>query len=176
MTTIPGSYRAVFRVYLRFAVIMIFVGLLTGVLFQESAKKTPFSEVLPAGLHMETVIHLALLHGHAFLIGVIIPLAITWMLYLGLMLGYAPVGEKSLKVGSWLYLPAAVVVVFLMIYKGYHFQLAVRHGNLNFQQIHESFFWGNHALRAAVYGLSHTAMAIGLGTIAVSFWQSMKKV
>jgi hypothetical protein len=173
--TIPGSYRAVFRIYLRYAVIMIFVGLITGVLFQESAKKTPFSEVLPPGLHMETVIHLALLHGHAFLIGVLIPLAVTWMLYLGLALGYAPVGERSLKIGSWLYLPASVVAVFLMIYKGYHFQLGVRQGNLDFQALNESLFMGNHALRAAVYGITHTAMAVGLGTIAVSFWRSMKK-
>lgn len=174
MSTIPGSYRNIFRVYLRFALIMILVGLITGVLFQESAKKTPFSATLPAGIHLETIINLALLHGHAFMIGVLIPLAMTWLLYLGVALGFPPISEKALKIGTWLYLPASVVVVLLMIYKGYHFQLGVRGGNLDFQALDAQFFMGNHALRAAVYGLSHTAMAFGLGTIAVSFWKSMK--
>ncbi|HEY9745629.1 MAG TPA: hypothetical protein V6C99_05380 [Oculatellaceae cyanobacterium] len=173
--TIPEHYRTVFRIYLRFAVIMLFMGLLTGILFQESAKKTPYSDILPAGVRLETVLYLALLHGHAFLIGVVIPLVTTWMLYLGLALGYAPVGRRPLVIGSWLYLPASVVVIALMIYKGYHFQLGVRNNNLDFRALHESLFFGNHALRAAVYGLTHTSMAVGLGTIAVSFWRSIKK-
>lgn len=173
--TIPSNYRAIFRVYLRFALVMLFVALLAGIMFQESAKKTPFSEALPAGVHLETIINLALVHGHAFLIGVLIPLAITWLLYLGLALGYAPLGEKSLKVGSWLYLPASVAVIALMLYKGYHIQLGVRNGNFDFEALNASLFMGIHPLRAAVYGLSHTAMAAGLGTIAVSFWRSMKK-
>jgi hypothetical protein len=172
---IPSNYRAIFRVYLRFAIVMIFVALLSGIMFQESSKKTPFSEVLPPGLHLEAIINLALIHGHAFLVGVLIPLAITWMLYLGLALGYQPIAEKPLKIGSWLYLPASVAVVMLMLYKGYHFQLGVRQGNLDFQALNESLFMGIHPLRAAVYGLSHTAMAAGLGTIVVSFWRSMKQ-
>lgn len=173
--TIPEHYRRMFQIFLRYAVIMIFVGLLTGVLFQESAKKTPYSALLPAGVHMETVIHLALLHGHSFLVGVLIPLSVSWMFYLGLALGFQPVGEKVIKVGTWLYLPASIVVVLLMIYKGYHYQMAVRHGIYDFATIHASYFMGNHALRASVYGLSHTAMAVGLGTLAVGFWRSMKK-
>ena len=172
----PITYRRTFPIYLRFAIVMIFVGLLTGILFQESAKKTPVSDILPPGLHLETVLHLALLHGHSFLIGVLIPLAITWMLSLGIWLGYPPIGDKSLKVGTWLYLPSAVVVILLMIYKGYHFQLGVRSGILNFQELNASLFMGNHALRAAIYGLAHSAMAVGLGTIAVSFWRTIKKI
>ena len=142
MIDIPSHYRSIFRLYLRFAVVMMFVALLTGILFQESAKKTPYSGFLPPGLHLETIWHLALLHGHVFLLGVLIPLGVTWMLYLGLALGYPPIGPKPLRAGAWHYLPAAAIVVALMVYKGYHFQLGVRHHNLDFQSLNASLFMG----------------------------------
>ncbi len=171
--TIPEHYKTFFRVYLRFAIVMIIVGLLIGISFQESAKKTPFSDTLPAGPHLEAIFNLAMVHGHAFLIGVLIPLAITWMLYLGAALGYRPLSEKTLKIGSWLYLPAAVGAVALMLYKGYHFQMGVRGGELDFAALNASYFGGSHLFRGLAYGITHTAMAIGLGTIAISFWRSM---
>jgi hypothetical protein len=171
--TIPEHYQRLFRCYLRFVIVMMIVALLLGITFQESAKKTPFS-MLSAGVHLETIINLALVHGHAFMIGVLIPMAVTWMLYLGLALGYPPVGEKPLRVGSWHYLPASVVAILLMLYKGYHFQLAARGGQTDFAAINEAYFMGNHVLRALAYGLTHTAMAVGLGILVISFWKTMK--
>lgn len=173
-SNLPEHYKKMFPVYLRFAVVMIIVALLLGISFQESAKKTPFSEQLPAGIHLETVINLALVHGHAFLIGVLLPLAVIWILYLGNVLGYRAVPEKTLRIGTWLYLPASVIAILLMLYKGYHYQLAVRNGIMNFESIHESLFNGSHALRAALYGLTHTAMAVGIGMIVGSFWKTLK--
>lgn len=171
---IPEHYRKTFRVYLKFAVIMLVVGLLMGIMFQESAKKTPFSEY-PAGLHIETIFNLAMVHGHTFLIGALIPLATVWMLYLGLLLGHPPMSEKALRIGSWLYLPAAVGAVLLLLYKGYHFQLSVRGGETDFAVINEALFLGNHALRAAAYGITHSALAIGLGMILFGFWKTLNK-
>ena len=171
----PDYYRKYFRVYLRFSVVMTIVALLMGIMFQESAKKAPFSEALPPGVHLEALINLAMVHGHSFLIGVLIPLAVTWILYLGLSLGYTPISEKSLKLGTRLYLPASVFALVLMLYKGYHYLLGVRGGQLDFALLHESFFFGSHAARAAAYGLTHTAMALGLGLIVISFWRSMGK-
>ncbi len=172
---IPEHYRKTFGTYLRYVVVMLIVGLLMGIMFQESAKKTPFSEALPAGVHLETVINLAMVHGHTFLIGALIPLAVVWMLFLGNALGHPPIGEKALKVGTWLYLPAAVGAVLLMLYKGYHFQLGVRGGEMDFQALDRTFFGGSHALRATAYAVIHSAMAGGLGTILVSFWKTLKK-
>ncbi|HEY9686573.1 MAG TPA: hypothetical protein V6C52_06320 [Coleofasciculaceae cyanobacterium] len=171
----PEHYRVAFRTYLRFIVIMLIVALLLGIMFQESAKKTPFSAALPAGVHIETMINLALVHGHTFLIGALIPLGVTWMLYLGLMLGHPPIGEKPLGIGTRLYLPAAVGAIILMLYKGYHFQLGVRAGEMDFRALDQSYFFGSHALRAAAYGITHTALAVGLGMILVSFWKTLKK-
>lgn len=172
---IPEHYRSFFRLFLRYSIIMMIVALLMGILFQESSKKAPISELLPAGPHLESILTLALVHGHTFIIGALIPLAITWMLYLGLQLGFQPLSEKSLRWGGGLYLPGSVMAVVLMLYKGYHYLLGVRSGQLDFQVLSETFFFGSHALRAAAYGLTHTAMAVGLVILVVSFWKRMGK-
>jgi len=176
---LPEHYRKVFRTYLRFAISWMVLALLIGIMFQESAKKTPFSAALTPGPHLETIINLALVHGHAFLIGVLIPLSVTWILYLGLAMGYAPVTEKTLRIGTRLYLPASAIAIILILYKGYHVQLGVREQistgtPLDFMAINQSYFFGIHALRAIAYGLTHTAMAVGLSMIVISFWRNMK--
>lgn len=171
----PDYYPKFYRIYLRFSMVMMIVALLMGILFQESSKKAPITAALPAGAHLESIISLALVHGHAFLIGVLIPLAITWMLYLIASMGGRPVSEKTLKIGTSLYLPGSLMAIILMLYKGYHFLLGVRSGQMDFNVLNESFFMGSHALRAAAYGLTHTAMAVGLGIIVFSLWGSLSK-
>lgn len=172
---IPEYYRAFYRLYLRFSIVMMIAALLMGILFQESSKKAPISEMLPAGAHLESVFGLSLVHGHTFLIGALIPLAVIWMLFLGLQLGFAPVSEKTLRWTSRLYLPSSVVAVLLMLYKGYHFLLGVRSGNLDLAALNSTLFLGSHALRASVYGLTHTAMAVGLSIVLIAFWKSMNR-
>ena len=171
----PAYYKSIYRIYLRFSLIMLAVALLVGIATQESAKKAPISALLPAGNHVEATLHLSLVHGHIFLIGVLIPLALTWMLYLGLSLKFAPLSEKSLKWATRLYLPAAALAIGLMLYKGYHFILGVRSGITDIGLLNDTLFMGNHALRAAAYGLTHTAMSIGVFIFIVSYWRSMGK-
>jgi hypothetical protein len=171
----PAYYRHLYRTYLRFSLVMMVLALLLGIAFQESAKKAPISAALPAGMHLESTINLALVHGHAFLIGVLIPLAITWILYLGLSLGFAPLSEKSLKLATRLYLPGSAIAVLLMLYKGYHYLLGVRGGVTDLSQLDSTLFMGSHALRAATYGLTHTAMSLGLIIIVVSYWRAMDR-
>lgn len=172
---IPAHYRPFYRIYIRFSLVMMVLALLLGIAFQESAKKAPISAALPAGAHLEATINLALVHGHAFLIGVLIPLAVTWISYLGLSLGFAPVSEKSLKWTTCLYLPGSALAIVLMLYKGYHLLLGVRSGITDLSQLDSSLFMGSHALRAAAYGLTHTAMALGLFIFVFSFWKTMSK-
>lgn len=169
---LPDSYRRFFRIHLRFALIMIGMGLLTGILFQESGKKVHLTEAVPVGAHLEYLLGLALVHGHTFLIGVLIPMALTWILQLTLTLGCQPVSPRVLKATTAIYLPSASVVVGLMLLKGYHFVLGARHGE-TFAQLSGTFLGANPALRAAVYGLTHTALALGLGIFAVGVWRSL---
>lgn len=175
MTPVPAHYRKFYLIFMRFAIVMMIFGLLMGITFQESAKKAPVSGMLPPGMHLEAVIDLALTHGHIFLIGALIPLALTWLLSLALSLGFDPISERNLKIGTRLYIPGAVVAVLLMIYKGYHYVLGVRSGQFNFERLHDTFFFGSHIARGVAYGLAHTAMAVGLGFIVVSVWRTLKK-
>ena len=171
--SLPASYREFLRIHLRFALIMIAVALLTGISFQESAKKVHITASVPVGAHLEYILGLALVHGHTFLLGVLIPLALTWMLQLGLTLGCPPVSPLALRATMAFYLPGATTVVLLMLLKSYHFVLGVRHGQVDFTALNQSFIGSAPALRAAVYGLSHAAMGAGLVIFAVSFWRSM---
>lgn len=170
---LPEPYRRFYRTHLRFALIMLLFGLLLGISFQESTGKMPISEAVPAGMHLESIMALALVHGHAILIGVVMPLAALWALHIGLLLGAAPLSARSLKWTSALYIPGAVVSVLLMLWKGYHFVLGVRHGTLDLALLNHTFLFGSHALRAALYGASHTAMALGLGILGVGLWRSL---
>jgi len=172
---LPEPYRRFYRTHLRYALIMLLFGLLAGISFQESTKKMPISETLPAGMHLESILSLALVHGHAILIGVLLPLAAIWTLHIGLILGAAPLSSRSLKWITRLYIPGSVASVLLMLWKGYHFVLGVRGGTLDLGALNQTFLFGNHALRAAVYGTSHTAMAVGLGILGVGLWRSLNR-
>jgi hypothetical protein len=173
--SLPEHYRHFFRTQLRFALIMIAVALLTGICFQESAKKVTISQAVPVGAHLEYILGLALVHGHTFVLGVLMPLALSWVLFLGLSMGLPALSALTLRASSALYLPGVVVVVLLMLVKSYHFVLGVRHGGTDFSAINDSFMGANHTLRAGLYGLSHAAMAAGLAIFAVGFWRAMNQ-
>ncbi len=166
MTTValPSHYKEVYRCFIKYACWMTLFALITGILFQESGKKVSYEEFGP-GMHWESVYHLALLHGHSFLIGVLIPTALIVLLHVALVLGAEPLGEKGLKWGKMLYLAGATVSIALMLYKGYHFMLSVRGGETNFAVIEASLFNGISGLRHGLYGLSHTSMGVGLGML-----------
>lgn len=169
---LPATYRAAVRTLLRYAIVMVVIGLLTGLSFQESAKKLPFSAA-GAGLHLEAVIGLALVHGHVFTVGVLMPLAMAGALLMARRAGGREVSGRSL---NWLlrgYLPAAAVTVMLQLVKGYHFLLAVRGGQTDLAVIDHAFLGGNVALRYAVYGVSHTALGVCLGVFVVALWRSL---
>ena len=171
----PDHDRALYRTWLRFAIVMLIVGLLAGLSFEESAKRAPVSAALPAGAHLEAILPLALAHGHAILLGAVLPLVLVFMLHLGLTMGFRPLGAKALAWATLLYLPGAAVSVALMLYKGYHWVLGVRFGHTEFAARNDAVFGGNHALRAAVYGLAHTAMSVGLAILVIAFWRSMRE-
>lgn len=161
------------RTMLRFALIMLAVGLLSGISFQESTKKLPLA--LEAGLHLATRLDLALVHGHAFVLGVLLPLALSWMLHLGGLLGAAPLSARTLAWTRRLFVPGVAFSVLLMLLKGYHLVLGVRFGEPDPQVLHASFLGGKGLLRILVYALPHTAMGVGLGVFGVAFWRSLKR-
>jgi hypothetical protein len=114
-------------------------------------------------------------HGHVFLSGVLIPLAMAGALFLGRKAGGADV--SSLPV-AWLtrgYLPCVSVTMLLMLYKGYHVLLSVRHGARDLDLVDAGFFGGVTWLRHGVYGAAHVGMAVSLGVFVVALWRSLRR-
>jgi hypothetical protein len=169
---LPAHYPGALRTVLRVAIVMAFVGLLIGVAFQESAKNPPFAKA-PAGLHLEAVLPLALVHGHVFVMAVLVPLALAGALLIALRIGAAPVSRRSLRWLTHGYLPFAVASVVLMLVKGYDVLLAVRHGQTDFAAIDDAFLGGHGVVRYAVYAIAHAGMGVTLGVFLVALWRSL---
>ncbi len=161
------------RTLIRYAIVMVFLTLLLGLAYQESAKKLTFT-LIPGGSHLEAVLHLALVHGHFMTVGVLLPLALAGALVLGRKIGGTEVpgwAHKTLLRG---YLPFAVGTLLLQLYKGYHILLMARAGERDFAVIDAAFMGGSHALRYGIYGVVHTLMGVTLGVFLVALWRSLK--
>jgi hypothetical protein len=151
---------------------MAVFALLTGILFQESAKRLDVTE-LPVGLYVEARLHLALVHGHVFVTAVLMPIAMAGALALTRSAGGTEVGARA---RAWLtrgYLPFVSATVLLMLYKGYHVLLAVRRGETDLAEVHAGLFGGAVGLRHAVYGLAHVGMAVSLVAFLWGVWRSL---
>ena len=169
---LPAHYAATIRRLLRYAMVMTVLGLLSGILFQESAKKLTYEDV-GAGLRLEAVLHLALVHGHVFVTGVLMPLALAGALVLARRVGGIEMSGKSLSWLAW-YLRLTAVTVALMLYKGYHVLLSVRWGATDLAQVDATFFGGQVWVRHVVYGIAHAGMGISLGIFAIALWRSLR--
>lgn len=172
--SLPAHYRTATRTLLRFAVAMTIVGLLSGVLFQESAKKLDYAEAAP-GVRLEALLSLALVHGHALVTGTLIPIAMCAALFLARRVGGAELSARTVR---WLtrgYLPFVAITVLLMLYKGYHVLLSVRFGERDFDAIDAAFFGGQLWLRHGVYAVAHIGMSLSLGVFVVALWRSLKR-
>lgn len=171
---LPEHYAATIRTTIRYVVVLAVVALLVGIAFQESAKKLDFEHV-GAGLHIEARVHLALVHGHVFVLSVLLPLALIAALYFALCAGGRPLGPRGIRWLTLGLLPSAAATVALMFYKGYHFLLLVRGGVTELAQVDAAFFGGLRVLRYGVYGVIHGIFGLSLVALLVLLWRSLKK-
>ncbi len=170
----PRHYTAAIRALLRYALVLLVVGLLSGVSFQESSKKMSLSDAPGRLRHIDATLNLALVHGHIFVTGVLLPIAMAGMLHLGRAHGGGTVSGRALKWTVYTYLPCVSVAVGLMLYKGYHILLSARWGESDMAVIDAALFGGSKTLRHGIYGLSHVGMAVGLCIFAWSLWRSLR--
>ncbi len=171
-TNLPHHYCAALRTLVRFACVMAIVGLLSGVLFQESAKKLS-PDIVGAGLYTQATLRLALLHGHVLVSAVLLPIACAAALLIARHAGGAELGRRPL---AWLtrgYLPLISVTLILLLTKAYHVLLAVRGGDTSLTGIDARYFFGQLTARHAVYGAVHVGMALSLGVFVVALWRSL---
>ena len=172
MTAQPEHYTQASRTVLKYASAMVIVSMLSGISFQESAKKLPAAAVRE-GLGLDSVLRLALLHGHVMVATVLVPIAMLGALYLARAAGGRVLEPWKVKVLTRGYLPFVTLTVMLMLYKGYHVLLSVRRGQMDLLQIDASYFGGVTALRHIVYGISHVGMGVSLGIFAVVLWRGL---
>ncbi len=169
---LPEAYRAPLRTLIRYAIVMAVIGLLVGISFQESARKLPFAAA-GAGLHLESIITLALVHGHIFVMAVILPLVLASALGLAWRTGSAEVPAWGLQALVRGYLPFTAATVALQLVKGYHILLAVRHGQTDLATVDAAFLGGASPLRYGVYGVIHAGMGLTLGLFLLALWRSL---
>jgi hypothetical protein len=171
---LPEHYRATLRTLIRYSCVMTVVGVLAGVLFQESGKKLSYEDAA-AGLHLEAVYHLALVHGHVLFTAVVLPLLLGGAMVLARRIGGRELRPSAMRWLVWGYLPFTAMTVALMLYKGYHFLLHVRHGITDLAVVNEALFGGITALRQVVYGVAHTGMGLSLLLFMYFLWRSLGK-
>lgn len=171
-SNLPRHYQKLYASFIRLACYMAFFALGTGILFRESTRKLS-ETVLQPGMHWDISYHLALVHGHIFLIGVLIPVALLGIVHLAFGLNGKALPEKYTAWGGRLYHIGAGLTAILILYKGYHYVLSARAGNLDLQAIQQHYFAGQVMLRQIVYGISHTSLGTGLGIILVGVLQSL---
>ena len=173
LDNLPGHYRRSLIALLRYAIVMGFVGLLAGLAFQESTRKLTYA-MAGAGLHLEAILGLALVHGHVFVMGTILPLVLGGALLMARKAGGREVGPRAM---AWLvrgYLPFAAASILLQLVKAYHVLLAVRGGASDLAVIDAAFLGGSHLLRMGLYGIIHTGMGVTLGVFLVALWRSLR--
>lgn len=170
---LPVHYRQSFVLTIRFALIMLNVGLAFGVLYRESTRKLA---TLEPAYNWAATEHLALVHGHSFVLGVFIPLSVLIIIYFVHVLGGRELRPIPLIIHLKMYIFGAASAVALLVYKGYHFALSFRSGVLDVHQIEQSLFGGCQPIRIALYAGSHVLMGMGLLALAISLWSSLKTV
>jgi len=171
-TAASDPYTPLTRILVRYALVMTVVALLAGISFQESAKRLDPDQV-PAGLRLEAVLPLGLVHGHVFTAGVLLPLALAGALHLARRAGGREVGPRARATFAWLFLPFTALSLALLLLKGYHVLLAVRGGETDLATIDASYLGGHHALRYGLYGVVHGGMGLGLAVLVVALWRSL---
>ena len=169
---LPSTYARTLRTLIRYAVALGILGLLIGISYQESAHKLTHAAA-PDGLRLQATLPLALVHGHVFTMGVLMPLALAGALVLALKAGGAPLGPRMLATLTRGYLPFAAASMALQLFKGYFILLAVRGGELDMGAVDAAFLGGSAALRYGVYAVVHAGMGITLGTVLVGLWRSL---
>jgi hypothetical protein len=156
--------------------VMLSIGLISGVLYQESGKKILLPQGLTPDLHFTANYYLSLMHGHSIQIGMLLPAVLLGLVWLANLLGCEPLSVKTLTRVKVLYWFGATLSLALLVYKGYHFNILFRLGlahpqSLNLFAIDHQLFGGIKFLRYFIYGVAHTSMAISIGMLGWSLWK-----
>lgn len=171
---LPAHYRGFYRFNTIFALVMLVMGGIAGLVYVELAKPLDFQKA-PPGVHLETIYRLAILHGHCFLVGAVVPMVWVLILQVGRWLGCRPVGAAALRWSQWTYIPGAISILALLGYKGWHYvDRVLAYGpEADFSRIHAELFGGSRLYSGLAHGVGHTIATIGLIIFTVAVIRSL---
>jgi len=159
MKNYPVLVQNLFRKQIVFSTIMIVVALIMGLVFREVSRL--FFQNLTLEQQLIYGHDMGLVHGHTFLLGVVIPLVLASFTLIVL----PDLTEKRLQnmnIRFSVYMIAATVALALMVYKGLAFIMGA---GLPLETIDAGLFWGNRILRGVLFGLSHVTIFWSVGEI-----------
>ena len=174
MRPLPDHYVSTIRTTLRFAMLMVVLALLLGLVYREATKKLGYDEAAP-GLYLESTLQFALVHGHAFLLLVIVPMTMVGALVLAWKVGGGEVKRRATTLFVRAYLPSATIAVAMMLYKSYAIALGVRGGSTDLAALDAGLYGGSVAFRYVLYGLVHVVLSLALAHLAIGLWRSLGK-
>ncbi|RMG13462.1 MAG: hypothetical protein D6731_12005 [Planctomycetota bacterium] len=186
---LPGHYARTVRAFVRLGLAGIAAGMILGIWWTEVRQTIAYtpgapSQVerkgsrvrleLPPGYHFEAGLKLKLSHGHSTLILGVLPLCFALCLTLAHSLGGPPLSPGMLRAAFWCYAVGAVGTVGIMIYRGAASLAAIRAGNFDYQAVQQDLFAGSRALKGALYGTTHSLLAVGAGILIYGLWRAMR--
>ncbi len=151
-----------FRGIITYSLAMMIAGLVIGVLYRE------FTKIYTAGLPLEKQLlvsyYLSLGHGHVFMVGVLIPLALLVSTYVLTERGYLDRDRlNSLEKPFIIFVAGSLMMVGLLVYKGLGMvYFYAQNPGAGLSAADEKLFLGSKALRESLYGVAHLAMGVGL--------------
>ena len=159
-SSVDSSIKPLLKLMGSYAAVMAVVALAIGVLYREVSKaylaNVPLSNAITASYYLSVA------HGHTFMVGVLIPAALTALTYVAVKLG-GELSPSSAKKAFAVYVAGSLMALALLIYKG--LGIVVSYGTnpaAGLDAANNALFLGSHALRESLYGTAHLLLGIGL--------------
>jgi hypothetical protein len=146
----------------RFAIIMIIIGLVIGIFYREYSKKLLYK--FPLDTQVLVGHHFSLAHGHTILLGAVIPLLLALLAFLV----YECYEKKSemfrlLRKVFNFYMIGAIASLILLYYKGSAFiYIFQKNPAQSLNVIDKNLFFGIDLLRIFLYLICHAIWGVSL--------------
>ncbi len=168
MVTADPAWKPLFKWQIRYATVMGVLALLMGLVYREFAR--PFFGGLGLEEQWRYGHFMSLVHGHTFLLGVVIPAVLALLT----MLVLAQLTEKdrqAMTLRFKVYVAASAVALLLMVYKGLAFIVGA---GQPLDALDAALFGGSRWLRGILFGGSHIALFWAVGEYTARFFRATR--
>lgn len=172
-SSINPGVKSLLKLMGSYAAVMAVAALAIGVLYREVSKAylsdVPLSDAVTASYYLSVA------HGHAFMVGTLIPAALATLTYVAVKFG-GELSAVSARRAFAVYAVGSLMTLALLIYKG--LGIVVSYGSnpaAGLDAANNALFLGSHALRESLYGTAHLLLGIGLTWYAALLIKAFRK-